>query len=99
MNRPKHQSHLSRRAFLGSVVFGLLVSTVFARSASLRGQVSDQNGAIVVGAKVTVRGSGALAKTTTTDSGGSYSFSGLPPGDYTIDASAPSFILQEPVKI
>ena len=35
--------------------------------ATLKGQVTDQNGAIVVGAKITVRSSSGQAKTTATD--------------------------------
>jgi len=33
------------------------------------------------------------------DGGGSYSFTGLPPGDYTVEASALILVLEEPVKI
>src|ERR1051326_3504407 len=67
--------------------------------AALRGQVTDQNGAIVVGAKITVRGPAGMVKTATTDNGGSYLPANLPAGDYTLEASAPSLVLQEPVKI
>ena len=67
--------------------------------AALRGQVTDQNGAIVVGAKITVRGPAGMVKTATTDNGGSYLLANLPAGDYTLEASAPSLVLQEPVKI
>lgn len=69
------------------------------QAGSLKGQVTDQNGAVVAGAKVTVRGPVGLVKTTTTDESGSYSFPGLPSGDYAIEASAPSLGLQAPVKI
>ena len=70
---------------------------VTAQTPSLRGQVTDQNGAIVVGAKVTAHG--PTIQTVTTDDAGSYSFANLPAGDYSIEASAPSLILQEPVKL
>jgi Carboxypeptidase regulatory-like domain len=66
--------------------------------ASLHGQVTDQNGAIVVGAKVTARSANGQTRTATTDTAGTYSFANLPAGDYTIEASAPSLILTEPVK-
>ncbi len=84
------------------VIFVLLAPLLFsaqAQVASLRGQVTDQNGAIVVGAKVTARGSSGYVKSTTTDSGGSYSLTNLPTGEYLIEATAPSLVLQEPVKI
>jgi len=63
------------------------------------GQVTDQNGAIVTGATVTVHGPAALVKSTTTDSNGSYSFANLPPREYTVEAFAPSLVLQERTKI
>jgi len=78
----------------------LALSALSARQAGLlRGQVSDQNGAVVAGAKVTVHGPGGFVQTTTTDARGSYSFANLAPGDYTVDASAPSLVLAEPAKI
>src|SRR5690348_9566600 len=77
----------------------VLANNSYGQSASLRVQVSDQNGAVVAGAKVTVHGPNNLARTATTDDGGSYSFANLAPGDYTVEASAPSLALQEPAKI
>jgi len=78
----------------------LLVSfSALAQTGSLRGQVTDQNGGGVPGAKVTVNGPSGLVKTTNTDKGGSYSFAGLPAGDYEVQASAPNLALVEPTKI
>ena len=68
------------------------------QSGSLRGQVTDQNGAVVVGARVTARSPAVQSPTATTDAAGTYSLANLPAGDYTIEASAPSLILPEPVK-
>src|SRR5438034_3672897 len=73
-------------------------SSALAQTGSLRGQVTDQNGAVVAGAKVTVKGSSGVTKTTTTDKTGSYSFTGLPAGDYEVQASAPNLELAEPAK-
>src|SRR5262249_27214463 len=70
-----------------------------AQAGSLRGQVTDQNGAIVVGARVTARSATGQVRSATTDSTGTYSFGNLPAGDYTVEASAPSLVLQEPVTI
>ncbi len=70
-----------------------------AQTASLRGLVKDQNGAVVAGAKVTVNGPSGLLKTTTSDRTGSYSFAGLPAEDYEVRASAPNLELAEPAKI
>ena len=65
-------------------------SSAWAQTAALRGLVTDQNGAVVAGAKVTVNGPSGLSKTTNSDKTGSYSFTGLPPGDYEVRATAPS---------
>jgi Carboxypeptidase regulatory-like domain len=77
----------------------LLSSAVPAQNVSLRGQVTDQNGAVISAAKITVKGSNGLVKTTTADDAGRYSFADLEPGDYTVEASAPNLTLQEPTKI
>jgi hypothetical protein len=86
-------------ALLSFLPVALITTSVAAQAGSLRGQVTDQNGAIVVGAKVTAHGPGGQVKTATTDNGGLYSFANLPAGDYTIEASAPSLVLQEPLKV
>jgi len=75
----------------------LLSSTALVQTGSLRGQVIDQNGAVVASAKVTVNGPSGLVKTTNTDKSGSYSFAGLPAGDYEVQASAPNLEIAEPV--
>src|SRR5882672_11452426 len=74
-------------------------SSALAQTGSLHGQVTDQNGGGVPGAKVTVNGPSGLVKTTNTDKSGSYSFAGLPAGDYEVQASAPNLELVEPTKI
>src|SRR2546428_1184690 len=76
-----------------------LSSSALAQTGSLRGQVTDQNGGGVPGAKVTVNGPSGLVKTTNADKSGSYSFAGLPAGDYEVQASAPNLELAEPVKV
>jgi hypothetical protein len=70
-----------------------------AQTGSLWGLVTDQNGAVVAGAKVTVNGPSGLLRTTTSDKTGSYSITGIPPGDYEVRASAPNLELAEPAKI
>jgi len=77
----------------------LVSSSALAQTGSLRGQVTDQNGGNVPGAKVTIKGRSGLIKTTNTDKSGSYSFAGLPAGDYEVQASAPNLELAEPVKV
>ena len=69
-----------------------------AQTASLRGEVFDQSGAVVPKATVHLTGSAGQTQTTMSSKSGSYSFSGLAPGKYTVHASAPQ-LEQEPVTI
>ncbi len=58
---------------------------------SLRGQVLDPSGAAVPRATVTVTGASRVAKTARSDNDGTYAIAGLPPGQYTIRATAAGF--------
>src|SRR6266404_3091436 len=62
--------------------------------ASLRGLITDEFGAAIVGATVTLIGP-AGGKTATTNADGTYTFTGLTPGKYTIHAIAPGFAISE----
>ncbi len=61
-------------------------------TSELRGQVTDQNGAAVAGASISVtdqtKGS---SRTVTTDTNGLYVFLSLPPGTYTMKVAATGF--------
>jgi len=65
-----------------------LSSTLFGQTATLRGVVMDESGAIVPGASVTLTGNTRGANTAVSAGDGSYSITVLP-GDYTLQASAP----------
>ena len=80
-------------------LFVWLTMPVFAQTATLRGQVTDESGAIIPGATVKVIGPNGLIKTVTTGSDGSYSFAGLMPGNYTVLASAPDLAMAKPAKV
>jgi hypothetical protein len=85
---------------LSLILVSVLSLPVLAQTATLRGQVTDESGAVVPGATVTLAGPAGLSKTTTAAvNDGSYSFTDLPSGGYTIQASAPSLILRQPAKI
>src|ERR1043166_8553340 len=59
---------------------------------SLVGNVADPNGSVVPSAAVTVTNQGTgVAKTSTTDSSGSYQFSDLQPGIYTVKVTMSGF--------
>ena len=62
---------------------------------SLRGSVTDPSGAAVQKATVTITGPNKTVKIGQTDSAGVYSVTGLPPGQYTVRASAAGFALLE----
>lgn len=76
-------------------VFGFLMIAVFAFSIAaqlaenLTGTVKDTNGAIVVGAQITIRGT--ITRSVITDAGGRYSFGELPLGDYVMTITAGGF--------
>jgi hypothetical protein len=77
----------------------LMTAPVFAQTATLRGQITDESGAIIPGATVTLTGPSGLVKTLTTGSDGSYSFVGLVPGKYKVMASAPDLAMAQPAPI
>ena len=57
-------------------------------TSSLRGIVSDPQGAVVVGAKVNLSNpSTGFSQSTTTDNLGTYQFLQIPPGTYTLTVS------------
>ena len=86
--------------FLYTLVVVFLFSQVLlAQTATLHGQVTDESGAVIPGAKVTLNGPAGAVKRTVADSSGSYTFAGVPPGDYTVQASAPELSQAQPEKV
>ncbi len=79
-------------------LFLLLAQLSFSQSASLRGLVSDETAAIIPGAKITLTGPNGKSQSKTAGSDATYSFNSLPPGDYSITATAPEMGLL-PIKI
>ncbi|HEY5443004.1 MAG TPA: carboxypeptidase-like regulatory domain-containing protein, partial [Pyrinomonadaceae bacterium] len=56
---------------------------------SLRGLITDELGAAIVGANVTLTDATGAQKKTTTNAEGVYTFTGLSAGKYAITAAAP----------
>ena len=83
-------------ALLGAVAFAVLVLGMpqahAQQSSEITGTVTDQTGAIVVNATVTVRAiaTGAV-RTTKTNGSGIFDFSGLDIGNYNLAVTAPGF--------
>jgi len=86
------------KAFTNVICILSLCFVASAQTASLRGQVFDQSGAVVPKATVTLTGPSGHAKAAEASDNGSYSFAALPPGRYTVRAAAPN-LEQEPVEI
>ena len=85
------------RALSGILLLSLLfaVPALAQRVAStVRGTVKDTSGAVIVGAKVSVKNEATgLTRASETNASGSYAFADLPIGTYTIDDRLPG--LQE----
>src|SRR5690349_24248031 len=69
------------------------------RTGSLRGQVSDGLGALVVGASVTLIAADGTQKTAVTNNEGIYNFNSVPSGPYTLRVVAPGFGLYEKTEL
>jgi hypothetical protein len=79
-----------------SVLFGLLVLVSALRaqvdSGTILGVVRDASGAVIPDAKITVRNEGtSLAQTTTTSASGTYVFTPLKIGTYSVEAEKEGF--------
>src|SRR5579864_217763 len=79
-------------------LFFLLSTSLLAQTATLRGVVTDESGAVIPSAKVTANGPNG-ARSANTGNDGSYTLAGLSPGDYTVEASTAGLVLPEPVQI
>jgi hypothetical protein len=73
-------------------------ASLFPQTAGLQGRVTDPSGAVIPGAKVTLTSPSGSIRTASSGDSGLYSFTGLAPGDYTVQASAPNLAMQ-PAKI
>ena len=87
---------------LGAVVMGLasLVNAYAqtpqpaqsAGTATLRGHIADQTGALIPGAKIVIANAlGVTVTSTTADASGTYTVTGLAPGDYIVEANVDGF--------
>jgi carboxypeptidase family protein len=69
----------------------LTTSIAQQRPGTLRGQVTDELGALVVGATVTLIAADGTEKTATTNSEGMYNFTGVAAGTYTLRVASQGF--------
>ena len=77
------------------------VSATYAQQAagSLRGQVVDELGGAIIGARVAAVDQSGVEKTALTNAEGVYVLNGLAPGAYTVRASAPGFAIYENAEV
>ncbi len=92
------------RKFISAVALVALLSvvsvSVFAQGrATLRGSISDEFGASIVGATVTLIAADGTQKTATTGPDGGYTFTGLTPGKYKMTAAATGFAASEQTEV
>ncbi len=88
------------RALLVAIMAGSALTAQIGGSGSIQGTVSDPTGAVIPGATVTAANVATGVRTTRQTTGaGVYSIAPLPPGDYTVSASADGFqtLVQERV--
>ncbi|HEV7798225.1 MAG TPA: carboxypeptidase-like regulatory domain-containing protein [Pyrinomonadaceae bacterium] len=91
-------SRNSLRQTLGFVLIIVLSAAVVSAQqnrGTLRGVISDELGATIVGATVILTDATGVAKTATTNGEGVYVFNGLAPGKYSVSVSAPGFAVSE----
>src|ERR1051325_3509014 len=86
----RHMSLQSLFSML-SIVLMCSVPALAQRPTSLRGQVTDQLGAVVVGVSVTIIDANSKKTTTQTDSNGAYRFDNLTTGLYTLSVQQKGF--------
>jgi len=85
--------NLPRSIVCISLVLILSAAIVVAQQTrgTLRGAITDELGAVIVGANVTLTDATGAQKKTTTNGEGVYNFAGLALGKYTLQAVAPGF--------
>src|ERR1039458_8343542 len=91
-----------RRICVFLVTAGLLLCVAQAQTpatGTLRGTMTDDSGAVIPAANVTLTGT-SVNKTAQTQADGSYVFQGLAPGQYTVKVSFPGFTpVSKPVTV
>jgi hypothetical protein len=88
----KSTRSISRGCLDLALIFALTCAAAYGQARStLRGLITDELGAAIVGVSVTLTDANGVQKKTTTNGEGVYSFSGLAPGKYLVSAVASGF--------
>lgn len=81
------------------VVLSTVIALAQQTRGTLRGVITDELGATIVGATVTLTDANRVGKTATTNGEGAYVFNGLAPGKYLLLAAAPGFASSEETEV
>src|SRR5437588_866093 len=85
-----------RLCILSMLIVVLAVTGMAQTTASIKGTVTDQSGAAVSGAKVTIKNTAqGIERTTQTNGSGDYEVPALPPGNYTVEVQMQGFQPQQ----
>src|SRR4051794_21443250 len=82
------------RLYIAIAVLFFPASLLMAQTVELKGMVTDESGAIVPGAKVTITGPGGTTQEAIVGSDGAYSIANLSANTYTVKGSAPDLASQ-----
>ncbi|HWN09260.1 MAG TPA: carboxypeptidase regulatory-like domain-containing protein [Pyrinomonadaceae bacterium] len=83
-----------------ALIFSASPALAQSSAGTLRGQVQDTLGGLVVGVTVTATDAAGVSRTATTDGEGKYTFPGLPPGRYTVRVEQPGFeVFEQAVEV
>lgn len=88
-----------RLQFACLLVFCLSLPIQAQTTGTLSGQVTDQSGSLVPGARVTATGPRGVVRSATADGQGEYSLAGLDPGPYTVVAKAQGLVTAAPGRL
>src|SRR5947209_3814604 len=100
MGGNRKQRRMRKMSFMVLAV-ALMVSSALAQQTggTLRGTMTDDSGAVIPAATITLTG-GGVTKTAQTQADGTYTFQGLAPGQYTVHVAFPGFAtVNRPVTI
>src|ERR1700694_5590036 len=94
-------SNFLRQGFSALLIVVLSAGIAFAQQArgTLRGVVSDELGAAIVGATVTVTDAAGVEKTAVTNGESVYTISGLGLGKYVVKAKARGFAISDDTSV
>ncbi len=84
---------------IGLIALFSFTSAYAQANGSIAGSVTDANGAVVVGAAVSVQAAAGLRRDVVTNAKGEYSVTNLPPGKYTVKVFATKFELYENTEV